>query len=106
MIPSEVVIDGVGWTIDDCNTLSERTWGETNKATCRILLSADLCPAMKELTFWHELIHAIFAMRDIRLHSEAFSGDLEEDVASMLGPALRSFMLDNAEITWRYESRE
>ncbi len=102
MIPSELVIDGVPWTIETCDTLPEDESGETMKRQARVLLADDLQKELMESTFWHELVHAIFTTRDFKLTPGANPDDLEEQVATMLGPALYSLFKDNAEVTWRY----
>lgn len=105
MIPSELTIDGVDWVVEYCASLGDR-WAETDKGKCRIRIGDDQCDAMKELAFWHELIHAIFAVRDFKLHAEDKAEDMEEEVATLLGPALHAFFLHNAEIRWRYDPPE
>jgi hypothetical protein len=105
MIPSEFTIDGVPWTVTDCDTLNER-WAETDKGDCKIRIGSDQCQSMKELAFWHELIHAIFSVRDFKIRSSDKPEDAEEEVATNLGPALHAFFLQNADIQWRYDPPE
>lgn len=102
MIPSEFTVDGVGWTVERADSLGDRC-AETDKAECCIRIADGQCEAMRELAFWHELIHAIFAVRDVKLHAEERAEEMEEEVATVLGPALHAFFLQNAEIQWRYE---
>ena len=104
-IPSELYIDEVPWRIAICDTLPEDESGETMKREARILLAADLQKEFKASTFWHELIHAIFTTRDVKL-TPTNADDLEEQVATLLGPALHSFFIRNAEIKWIYGSLE
>jgi len=104
MIPSELLIDGVPYTVGVCDTLPDNECGETDRRKCRILVSEDQCEAMRESTFWHELVHALFAVRDVRLHGSGNPDEAEEEVATALGPALHAFFLQNADIQWRYDA--
>ena len=105
MIPSELVIDGVPWVFEVTDDMDGDSVGLTKRRKGVVLLSSELTPQMRELTFWHELIHAICTCRDIQFHP----GDpdfIEEQVASALGPALFSMFSGNAEITWKYDCLE
>ena len=105
MIPSELVIDGVPWVFEVTDDMDDGSIGLTKRRKGVVLISSDLIATMKEATFWHELIHAICASRDIKFHP----GDqdfIEEQVATALGPALFSLFQSNAEITWKYDCLE
>jgi hypothetical protein len=102
MIPSEVVIDGVAWTVEKNTGLTD--FGESRGDECKILLRADMNYQVQEMTFWHELIHAIFQTRDLKLTPNSTPDELEEQVASLLGPALWCFTKANlGKMEWQYE---
>jgi len=100
MIPSEVNIDGIYWTITTSDDVPENEFGETRAKQTRIILCEDTSEQMREQTFWHELIHAFFRTRDFKMTPGLKSSKMEEQVASFLGPILYSFMKDNANIEW------
>lgn len=105
MIPSELVIDGVPWAFELTDDMDNDAIGVTKRRKGVVLIASDLTNAIKEATFWHELIHTICASRDIKF----FPGDcdeIEEQVATALGPALFSLFSANAEITWKYDCLE
>jgi len=97
MIPSEVSIDGIAWTIEVSGAMSD--FGETQIDNCKIYLREDVNDQVREITFWHELIHAMFASRDFKL-VEGSTDEMEEQVASFLGPALWSFFKSNVHLEW------
>lgn len=104
MIPSKLVIDGLEWTIEQTNLMSSKDWGETRIDEGKILLNTECSSeACREMTFWHELVHALFKTRDFTLNENATADELEEQVASFLGPALCSFFWSNASISWSQE---
>lgn len=106
MIPSELVVDGIPWTVSECDTLPEGDGGETRRHEGRTLLADDLSESLKESAFWHEVIHMLFTVRDINLNPNATPEQLEEQVACALGPALYTFLLQNADVLWRYDPPE
>jgi hypothetical protein len=106
MIPSEFVVDGVPWIVVLSDDLDENDAGQTRKRKGMVLLAKDLSPALRDMTFWHELVHALCATRDVRFTSGS-PDEIEEQVAAFLGPAFYSFFLQNvAELEWRYEALE
>ena len=98
MIPDELLIDGVTWTVTLSSGMDD--FGETDINECRVSLRENVNEQVREITFWHELVHALFATRDFKLNPDASADELEEQVASFLGPALWSFFRTNAEIEW------
>lgn len=105
MIPSELVIDGVPWVFEVTDDMDDGSIGLTKRRKGVVLIASDLTNALKETTFWHELIHAICASRDIKFFP-GDNDDIEEQVATALGPALFAVFNANAEIIWKYECLE
>lgn len=106
MIPSEIDIDGIAWSVSKTDDLPANEFGETRDKEARILLAIDTPEQRQEQTFWHELIHAFFRTRDFRVSRGMKRGKIEEEVASFLGPALHTFFLHNADIQWRADLLE
>ena len=100
MIPEQMLIDGMCWTVTTSDALSD--FGETRVDECKIFLREDVNAQVQEVTFWHELVHAMFATRDFKLTPDCTTDELEEQVASFLGPALWTFFKLNASIAWIY----
>jgi len=98
MIPDEFLIDGLPWTVTVSTGMDD--FGETDINECRISLRHSGNEQVREITFWHELVHALFATRDFKLNPDSSAEELEEQVASFLGPALWSFFLANVDMDW------
>lgn len=99
MIPENVEIDGMRWDVNASDALSD--FGETRVDECKIFLREDVNEQVQEVTFWHELVHAMFATRDFKLTPDCTPEELEEQVASFLGPALWAFFKVNADVRWQ-----
>lgn len=93
MIPSRVYIDGMEWNVVMCDGLSDM--GQCDPGNLEIRISTRIKTDMQESTFWHEVIHALKATRDLPDEMG------EEDIAKMYGAALCSFLNENADIEWR-----
>jgi hypothetical protein len=102
-IPDWLDIDGLRWEV----TIGELGdhHGETRCEDCKVHIASRLTQQVREQTFWHELIHACFASRDLCCGNDnrKFS---EEEVASLLGAALHSVFERNATIEWRDHGEE
>lgn len=98
MIPENIEIDGMIWSVTTSDALSD--FGETRVDECKIFLREDVNHQVQDVTFWHELIHAIFATRDFKLVPDCSTDELEEQVAAFLGPALWAFFKSNCSIAW------
>ena len=105
MIPTRLLVDGVPWVVEVTDDMDDGYVGLTKRRKGVVLLGADMSSPMRELTFWHELIHVICTSRDLKFHS----GDdeaIEEQIATLLGPALYSFFQANVHILWQVPTIE
>ena len=105
MIPTSFSVDGVPWTVEVTDDMDENDVGLTKRRKGVVLIGADLVAPMREATFWHELIHVICTTRDLKF----YPGDhdaIEEQVATLLGPALYSFFQANVHILWQVPTIE
>jgi len=99
MIPQRLIIDGLDWQVDVKDVSIDR-YGETRKEECHIVIASRHPEQVQEQTFWHEWFHAAAASRDFRCPSGLDANEIEEWVATCFGPALHSFLLANAKVTW------
>lgn len=68
-IPKAFFLAGTKWTVEEVNNLS--ACGETHMNNAVIKLRKELAPQVKEQTFLHELMHAIYYTRgDTNDHDE------------------------------------
>lgn len=93
--PENFILDGLQWEAK-ISDLGSELCGECDGDQCQVKIASRLNNEMREQTWWHELIHAIFATRDFP--ERKFD---EEEIAEMLGPALYAFFRANADIQWR-----
>lgn len=99
MIPTTLTVDAADWVVEESDAVSEGDYGETRVHELRVLIREGVHPQVKEMTFWHEVIHVLFRTRDFRVEANDPEA-VEEQVASFLGPALFAFLSQNAEIHW------
>ena len=93
-LPDRIVIDGIEWTVI-FDRLPEDQFGECRPGVSTIVIAERLSEQLREQTFWHELIHAIRATRDLPTKNYK-----EERIAQLFGAALYSFFEANADIIW------
>jgi hypothetical protein len=99
-IPKWVRLGGIDWEIEQTGKLSGSLAGETYPDDCLVLIKASLDPQQKAKTFWHELIHMIFTVRDI---PEGKKLD-EEEVACVVGGMLFELFRTNAVVRWKEDN--
>jgi len=97
MLPSKLDIDSLVWEVSRAE-VSHEIYGETRKTDSQVVIAKRLTEQVAEQTFWHELVHAIFATRDLPPRKYD-----EEEIAATLGPAMYAVLTRNATVTWNPE---
>lgn len=67
-VPSEFMLAGIKWRVEDINHLANL--GECERDTATIKLRAGLSPQIRAQTFYHELMHAVLYATGLEDHSE------------------------------------
>jgi len=92
--------NGLFWEIQRGNLSDDD--GKVQPAHLRILIDSENCGQRKQQTFWHEVIHVLASSHDWPDKKRD-----EEETATLYGPALNSFLLDNIdEIKWKKHNPE
>jgi len=65
--------------------------GDLDTMKCRIRINADMAPAAKRVTLWHEIVHGILFAAGITDHDEVLVDALGHGLTQVLrdNPALR-----------------